>query len=74
MRERDECQVYWGSHGCRLDSGHNGPCECECCDCDGACDPECVAKPPYYGEKTRFYGADARTRGLPLVDDSSGSP
>lgn len=53
------CRVYWGSHGCKYDRGHEGPHECDCCECDGPCKPECVAKPPYYGEDTHFYGEDA---------------
>lgn len=24
------CDVYWGSHGCYLVRGHDGPCLCEC--------------------------------------------
>lgn len=60
------CRVYWGSHGCRFDRGHGGPHECDCCNCsdhaannldeDGV---KCIAKPPYYGAITRFYGEDA---------------
>jgi hypothetical protein len=55
------CDVYWGSHGCTHDRGHEGACECDCCDCpeghhDDITAPEelgypgvvCVAKPPYY--------------------------
>lgn len=66
------CRVYWGSHGCALPRGHEGPHECDCCTChdheadplNGATDPEdegvlCVAKPPYYGADTSFYGEDA---------------
>jgi hypothetical protein len=67
----DPCQVYWGSHGCSLQRGHEQPCECDCCDCpEGApCEPYCVAKAPYYGTaETRFYGEDAITRGLPLIE------
>lgn len=61
----DKCRVYWGSHGCRFERGHEGPHECDCCDCDNhPDDPEtlgylCVAKPPYYGSDTNFYGEDA---------------
>jgi len=25
-----DCRVYWGSHGCDLVRGHDGPCCCEC--------------------------------------------
>jgi hypothetical protein len=72
------CDVYWGSHGCMHARGHEGACACDCCDCpDGHHDsiiaPEeigypgvvCVAKPPYYGPSTTFYGDDVRSRGLP---------
>lgn len=60
-----ECRVYWGSHGCMLERGHDGP---HVCDCAG--DPEIqerVGKPPYYGADTLFYGEDAEALGLPLV-------
>lgn len=68
---RDDCQVYWGSHGCSLTRGHEGACICSCCDntvqnCD---DTGCVAHPPYYGPDTKFYGADAAERGLPTLSD-----
>lgn len=69
MSEVDEleasrlCDVYWGTHGCRFVVGHSVPHECECCECqDHERDHEaegCVAKPPYYGPDTRFYGDDA---------------
>lgn len=59
------CRVYWGSHGCDLPRGHKQPHECSCCTCldhaknnfyeDGV---KCVAKPPYYGPDTKFYGED----------------
>jgi hypothetical protein len=29
--------------------------------------PSCVAKPPYYGPTTHFYGEDAEALGLPMV-------
>lgn len=67
----DRCRVYWGSHGCQLARDHAGPHECSCCTCvdhtsdplHGSSDPEdegvlCVAKPPYYGPDTQFYGED----------------
>lgn len=67
----EPCRVYWGSHGCDLERGHaerdGTPHDCGCCDC-GEHHPypdwpdegvRCVAKPPYYGDKTRFYGEDA---------------
>ena len=60
-------RVYWGSHGCKFESGHAGSCVCECCECvdheanhvleDGVL---CVGAPPYYGPDTVFYGEDAR--------------
>lgn len=66
------CRVYWGSHGCDLERGHDGSHVCSCCDCpDGAHDgmtaPRlsdeinvvCVGRAPYYGPETRFYGEDA---------------
>lgn len=70
------CRVHWGSHGCRHPRGHSPdlPHECSCCECDQHPDPDpdnpgnapcCVAKPPYYGEQTRFYGEDAEALGLP---------
>lgn len=67
------CEVYWGSHGCRFERGHEGGCECDCCTCgdrhpDAGDGVLCVAKPPYYGPDTNFYGDDAAGRGLQLVD------
>jgi hypothetical protein len=74
--ESQFCRVYWGTHGCNLERGHPGDCECDCCDCvDHASNPLdegvlCVAKPPYYGPDTRFYGDDVRARRLSHLDDS----
>lgn len=52
--------VFWGSHGCDLPAGHDEPCACCCCDCDDhERDHEalgCVARWPWYGPDTRFYG------------------
>lgn len=68
------CQVYWGSHGCELSRGHEGDCECTCCECINHPDDYdtigylCVAKAPYYGPETNFYGDDAAGRGLRLHD------
>lgn len=66
------CRVYWGSHGCDKKRGHRGAHACGCCDCDNHKrdheDNGCVAKPPYYGPGTRFYGEDAERLGLPLVN------
>ncbi len=66
MTRTAPCRVYWGSHGCDLDRGHSGSHECGCCDCEdhaachvGAGGIACVAKPPYYGAGTKFYGEDA---------------
>jgi hypothetical protein len=65
------CRVYWGSHGCSHPRGHSAdvPHECDCCACVSHPDEDsgCVARPPYYGEGTRFYGEDAEALGLPLV-------
>ena len=62
-----DCRVYWGSHGCRYPRGHYGAHECDCCKCaDHAKSNEiepgvtCVAKPPYYGPQTKFYGEDVK--------------
>lgn len=63
------CRVYWGSHGCRLECGHEGPHLCECAvpdwqdyvDKGGYIDEEGalnVGAPPYYGPNTKFYGED----------------
>lgn len=66
------CRVYWGSHGCMHPRGHGAdvPHECDCCTCGVHPDPGsgCVGRPPYYGEKTRYYGEDAEALGLPLVN------
>jgi hypothetical protein len=68
----ENCRVYWGSHGCCFERGHEGDCACDCCDCPPDHDHAqpayenvyCVARPPYYGEITRFYGEDVEARGL----------
>ena len=70
MQQRDtgtHCRVYWGSHGCMHPRGHDAsiPHECDCCECPGECKRSCVAKPPYYGPETRFYGEEAEALGLP---------
>lgn len=74
MRVREPmtaCRVYWGTHGCRLERGHDGPHICDCAvEDEGAFDPETreyiedrqvinVGAPPYYGPGTAFYGEDA---------------
>jgi hypothetical protein len=72
------CRVFWGSHGCQYPRGHppEVPHSCDCCECEDhpdpdpvnpGCKPSCVAKPPYYGKQTRFYGEDAEAPGLPIV-------
>jgi hypothetical protein len=68
----DFCCVYWGSHGCNLERGHDGPHLCDCADDEGV-DPKTreyvdepgifnVGAPPYYGPDTNFYGEDAPLR------------
>lgn len=57
------CDVFWGSHGCVLDAGHDGQHWCDCCprrwthrfhrDRLG-----CVGTWPYYGEGTAFFRFD----------------
>jgi len=83
QRTGNFCRVYWGSHGCRHERGHDPeiPHECDCCECGNHPDPPsiaadadlpyctCVAKPPYYGPDTKFYGEEAETLGLPGHDD-----
>jgi len=70
-RPANPCRVYWGSRGCMHPRGHSPeiPHECDCCDCENHPDPDsgCVARPPYYGEYTKFYGEDAEALGLPLA-------
>ena len=67
--DRTWCDTYWGTHGCDLPRGHDGPCDCGCCTCEeeGGTHPHpdpnepnyiCVSKPPYYGPETTFYGDD----------------
>lgn len=59
--DKTYCAVYWGSHGCELERGHDGKCECDCCECFNHPDWDsgCVGKYPYYGPSTNFYGDDA---------------
>lgn len=74
MTGESGCRVYWGSHGCHEPRGHGPdvPHACDCCECETHPDPDsgCVARPPYYGDGTRFYGEDAEALGLPLVKDT----
>lgn len=56
------CLACWGTHGCKHPPKHEAPHECDCCTCDDHSmnpDPDCVAKPPYCGDGTVFYGRDA---------------
>jgi hypothetical protein len=61
------CRVYWGSHGCMLDRGHEGEHLCDCTfDGEGGLLPHMydsdngnVGRAPYYGHGTHFYGEDA---------------
>lgn len=62
------CRVYWNTHGCDLERGHDGPHLCDCAvpnwrdypdgyeDEDGVLN---VGAPPYYGPDTHFFGEDA---------------
>jgi hypothetical protein len=79
---RESCRVYWGSHGCQYERGHDGHCKCECCECvehdhDALLDDGdgieyiCVGAHPYYGEMTRFYGEDVEARGLSSLTASA---
>lgn len=69
-----DCRVYWGTHACSLDRGHEGTHKCTCCECpegahDGVTAPNiegipftsCVGQAPYYGPEyeTILYGEDA---------------
>ena len=72
IRAGRDCHVYWGTHGCHLERGHPAdvPCRCDCeCVSHPADDSGCVCAYPYYGDETRFWGEDVRTRGLPHIDD-----
>lgn len=72
-----DCRVYWGSHGCWLERGHDGEHLCPCTfDEDGkllphmddpAADPDSgnVGRAPYYGPGTNFYGEDAPEESVP---------
>lgn len=73
--ESSHCRVFWGSHGCMHERGHAPeiPHECDCCECPPGGHPRsvsgalCVAKPPYYGDRTVFYGEEAEALGLPAA-------
>lgn len=45
-RAETPCRVYWGSHGCCLERGHDGEHRCVCESCG-------------YGPEARFFGEDA---------------
>ena len=58
------CRVYWGTHGCMLERGHEGDHLCRCSlDKRGRLLPYMkggnVGRAPFYGRKTKFYGEDA---------------
>lgn len=66
------CRVYWGSHGCCLERGHDGEHRCDCTwDWEGRLrahsddvpddheDSGNVGRAPYYGLDTHFYGEDS---------------
>lgn len=64
----NECRVYWGSHGCYRERGHEGEHRCSCAfDENGILLPHMdedaeagnVGRAPYYGPETNFYGEDA---------------
>lgn len=65
----EPCRVYWGSHGCCLERGHDGEHLCICTFAeDGSLLPHMddddngnVGRAPYYGPDTRFYGDDAQS-------------
>lgn len=71
MTNRDtgeaRCRVYWNTHGCCLERGHDGPHLCDCTfDEHGELIPHIdeapelgnVGRPPYYGPATKFFGED----------------
>lgn len=55
------CDTFWGSHGCGLDVGHDGPCDCMWTEYDE--DGDIVSfepaggncSPPYHGPDTLFF-------------------
>jgi hypothetical protein len=57
------CRTFWGTHGCVLKRGHAESHTCSCCICpdhsNQTDDVLCVAKSPFYGPKTIFYGEDS---------------
>ena len=58
VKPDDECECYWGSHGCSLPRYHGGSHQCQCCECDVHPEPGCVGAAPYYGWLTWFFGDD----------------
>lgn len=82
LRRRISCDVYWGSHGCEYEQGHverdGTPHTCDCCTCeDHERDYEeegCVAKPPYYGKDTKFYGDDVPETPIYVMSEEQSCP
>lgn len=66
----NNCRVYWGSHGCKLERGHDGDCVCVCAAREDWQGDGNVGASPYYGPDARFYGEDAARRGLPPVQSA----
>lgn len=72
------CRVYWGSHGCKYERGHEGDHICACCECNEHPEQDeegawCAGAPPYYTTidlETMFFGADYR--GQPRDGRASG--
>jgi hypothetical protein len=67
----DECRVYWGTHGCCLPRGHDGPHRCTCAD-----DPEepgilNVGAPPYSEKRKKITEAAYPIPGL-MFDTAGG--
>lgn len=57
------CDTFWGTHGCDLEPGHEGPCVCDDRDRDEDGEPigDIILDngrpgvPPYYGPDTEFF-------------------
>ncbi len=67
--DNDFCDTCWGTHSCQFVRGHDGPCRCDCDDPADRDDGN-VGGPPYYGQRTNFYGRDSdstRERNLALI-------
>jgi hypothetical protein len=78
------CEVFWGSHGCNLEKGHEGFHRCCCTDPEEGevIDPVTrtyvggemdgvlnVGTWPYYGPETKFYGAHVRENEFGLMKE-----